>query len=106
MFSTRLKTIRKECNLTQKDVYEKINMSANGYASYEQGRTEPTIDTLIKLANVFNCTVDYIVGRENENGAIILQNSPKSQIEEIYEKLNRQNKIKALGYLTGLLDAQ
>ena len=106
MFSTRLKAIRKECNLTQRDVYTKIDMSANGYASYEQGRTEPNVETLVKLANIFECTVDYLIGRENENGIIILQNSPKSQIEEIYERLNRQNQIKALGYLTGLLDAQ
>lgn len=66
-FNERLKNIRKECGLTQKDVYEKLNISPNGYASYEQGRTEPNIETLVKLCNIFNVSADYLLGID-ENG--------------------------------------
>lgn len=61
-FSQRLKEIRKENNLTQKDVYEKLEISPNGYASYEQGRTEPNIATIIKLCKIFNVSADYLLG--------------------------------------------
>ncbi len=61
-FSERLKTIRKDCNMTQREVYEKINMSPNGYASYEQGRTEPNIETIKLLCKIFGVSADTLLG--------------------------------------------
>lgn len=60
-FSERLKTIRKDCNMTQRDVYEKLNMSPNGYASYEQGRTEPNIETIKQLCRIFGVSADTLL---------------------------------------------
>ena len=64
-FNERLKMIRLENGMTQKDVYEKLNVSANGYASYEQGRTEPSVQTLIKLCKIFDVSADYLLGLED-----------------------------------------
>lgn len=64
-FAQRLKNIRKESNLTQKQVYEKLGISANGYASYEQGRTEPSVSTLIALCKLFDVSADYLLGLED-----------------------------------------
>ena len=64
-FNERLKEIRKECGKTQKEVYTALGMSANGYASYEQGRTEPSIETLIKLCKVLDVSADYLLGLED-----------------------------------------
>lgn len=61
-FCERLKMIRKENNMTQKQVYEALGLSANGYASYEQGRTEPSIATLIKLCEILDVSADYLLG--------------------------------------------
>ena len=61
-FNERLKIIRQESGKTQKDVYEELGISPNGYASYEQGRTEPSIDTLIKLCQIFDVSADYLLG--------------------------------------------
>ena len=61
-FNERLKAIRKECGLTQRDVYLKLNMSPNGYASYEQGRTEPSVDTLVKLCQIFDVSAYVLLG--------------------------------------------
>ncbi|MBQ8309165.1 MAG: helix-turn-helix transcriptional regulator [Clostridia bacterium] len=63
-FCERLKMIRQESNMTQKDVYTQLNISQNGYASYEQGRTEPNINTLIKLCKIFDVSSDYLLGLE------------------------------------------
>ena len=64
-FCERLKSVRLENGMTQKDVYEKLGVSANGYASYEQGRTEPNIDTIIKLCKIFDVSADYLLGIED-----------------------------------------
>lgn len=47
--------------MTQRDVYEKLNMSPNGYASYEQGRTEPNIETIKQLCRIFGVSADTLL---------------------------------------------
>ena len=61
-FCERLKAIRLENGKTQKDMYEALKISANGYASYEQGRTEPSIETLIKICKILDVSADYLLG--------------------------------------------
>ena len=60
-FKDILKAIRKEKGMTQKDVYELLKISPNGYASWEQGRTEPDIKSIKKLCKIFNVTTDYLL---------------------------------------------
>ena len=67
-FHERLKEIRKQCNMTQKDVYTKLNISPNGYASWEQGRTEPNLNYLCKLSLLFGVSTDFMLGLEDEWG--------------------------------------
>ena len=59
----RLKEIRESKGLTQKEVAEIIGYSEIFYARYENGKREPDISTLCKLAEYFNVTVDYLIGR-------------------------------------------
>lgn len=59
-FCENLKSIRKECNLTQKQVAEKMNVVESCYANWEQGRTEPNIDSIRKLAKIFNVSIDEL----------------------------------------------
>ena len=55
----RLKELRESKGLTQKEVAEIIGYSEISYARYENGKREPDISTLCKLAEYFNVTVDY-----------------------------------------------
>lgn len=61
----RLKELRESKGLTQKEVAEIIGYSEISYARYEKGEREPDISTLCKLAEYFNVTVDYLIGRGN-----------------------------------------
>ena len=61
-FHERLKTLRKDFNLTQEELAHKIGVSASAIGLYEQNRREPDNDTLGKLASVFNVTIDYLLG--------------------------------------------
>lgn len=62
-FSDRLKELRTSRNLTQKQVYEAVGMSAIGYQRYEYGDREPAYQKLIALADYFGVSIDYLVGR-------------------------------------------
>lgn len=55
MISNAIKKIRKSANLTQKDLAMELNVSQQTIASWETGRTQPSVDFVIKLAKVFNC---------------------------------------------------
>ena len=62
----RLKELRLEKGATQKEVAEFICCPSLVYSRYEREEREPDIDTLCKLADYFNVTVDYIVCRTDK----------------------------------------
>lgn len=60
-FCHNLKEIRKNNELTQKEVAVQLNVVESCYANWEQGRTEPNIAMLRKLCNIFNVTIDELI---------------------------------------------
>ncbi len=56
-----LKEIRKKFNMTQDEVALFLGVSRSGYTYYETGKSEPSIDTLKKLATIYDITVDEIL---------------------------------------------
>jgi transcriptional regulator with XRE-family HTH domain len=71
MIKNRLKELRLEFGLTQKELGEKIGVNDNTITNYEKGKREPYNSTLCKLANIFNCTTDYLLGRVEKRDAYI-----------------------------------
>ncbi|WP_332633929.1 helix-turn-helix domain-containing protein [Halalkalibacter flavus] len=61
-FKTRLKRLRKQNNLTQQEVGDKIQVSKVAVSGYENGIRTPEISTLKKIADLFETTIDYLVG--------------------------------------------
>lgn len=59
----RLKELRIKGNLTQHQVADKINVSRSSYSQYELGLKQPSIDTLLMLAELYSTSVDYLIGR-------------------------------------------
>ncbi len=62
-FGENLLKLRQSRNLTQKQVYTAVGMSAIGYQRYEYGEREPAYQKLIALADFFDVSIDYLVGR-------------------------------------------
>ena len=62
----RLKELRKKSKLRQQDVADAINCSQAVYSRYENGEREPSKDVLRSLADFFGVSVDYILGRDQE----------------------------------------
>lgn len=59
----RLKEIRKTKGISQLKLALDLNMSQNTISRYETGDREPGINELIKIADYFNVSIDYLVGR-------------------------------------------
>ena len=66
----RLKEIRKTKGISQLKLALDLNTNQNTISRYETGEREPGIDELIKIADYFNVSIDYLVGR-TENPKIL-----------------------------------
>ena len=59
----RLKMLRKIHGLKQREVAEILNISTRAYGNYEEGRNLITLESAIRIANLYKSSIDYIVGR-------------------------------------------
>lgn len=62
-FHIRLRDVRMEKKRTQKQTAEVLGMNLRSYQLYEQGKVEPNIKKLIALADFFDVSLDYLMGR-------------------------------------------
>lgn len=84
-FSEISKQLRKEKGLSQIQLATALNISKACISMIEIGKNEPTANTLIKYANFFECSTDYLLGREDDFGNITVQaesNAPVLSAEE------------------------
>ena len=85
----RLKELRKEKNILQKDVAKELNIKNTTYSNWEVGVSEPDIQSLKKLADFFGVSIDYLVGREEEDGVVIVSGNELSKDESaLIDKLS------------------
>lgn len=59
----RLKELRTQNGLQQKEIASALNISKQSYSNYELGQREPSIETLCLLADYFGVSVDYLLGK-------------------------------------------
>ena len=62
----RIRNLREDKDLTQKQVGELLNMSQTGYNQYEIGKNDIPTKVLIKLSEFYNTSVDYLLGLTDE----------------------------------------
>lgn len=68
-----LKRLRESKNLTQLEIANIIGVNRTTYTKYETGDSEPNIETLIKLANLFETSIDTIIGYKQKNKPTITE---------------------------------
>ncbi|MBQ4111056.1 MAG: helix-turn-helix transcriptional regulator [Clostridia bacterium] len=103
----RIAELRKEKHLNQVGLALKLNVSQKMISSYESGIHQPSIDTLIKMSEIFNTSVDYIIGNSNIKTPaekFIKDALTSSEIEllDIFKDLDKQKQQKAIGILFAL----
>ncbi|HIT34466.1 MAG TPA: helix-turn-helix transcriptional regulator [Candidatus Faecousia intestinigallinarum] len=61
-----LRELRRKCGMTQKELGNVVGLTQQTINKYENGNAEPNIRTLIALADYFETSVDYLIGRTSE----------------------------------------
>ncbi|MEW4318945.1 helix-turn-helix transcriptional regulator [Bacillus thuringiensis] len=90
MFGKRLKELRKLNDLSMRQLGEMIGVPPTNISNWENVGSEPDYSTLIKLANIFDVSTDYLVGRSHEFDT--LEDKKKKEIsilaQELYDEFN------------------
>ena len=108
-----LKALRKESGLTQKELAERLKIGQATIACYENGQREPNITSLIAYADYFECALDFIVGRADDFGNVVIKaentkrglgtlNNEEAAFIQKFRELNDDEKNKVNGYIDGL----
>lgn len=67
MVFPNIRSLREDNDYKQREVAEVLNVSQNTYSQYENGVIEWTAENLIKLADFYNVSVDYLLGRTEKS---------------------------------------
>lgn len=102
-----LKKTRMLAEKTQTEVAKSLNLTQATYANYELGKTDPDIDTLIKLAKYFHTTIDNLVGYEVPYllDLSTLTDTQKSIVKSL-KNLNEVQCQRVLAYIEGINGVQ
>lgn len=104
----RLKDLKEDADLTQKQVAEIIGVSINHYGKYERGETDLPLEKAIILANFYDVSLDYIAGRTNYKDGISCPALSKEELTllEQYRRLTERSKGKHDILMEQLLEQQ
>lgn len=97
-----LQKLRKQKGLSQKQVSKILNITQQTYSRYERGITQADYNMLCKIADLFNVSIDYLLGRESDP-LFVSSVYQKSDIQKIYDALSDPNKAQLIGFGKGLL---
>ena len=87
MLAKRLKELREGKKYTQQQIAEKIGLKRAAYGAYETGLNTPDAQTLLKLANIFDVTTDYLLGRVDNKKQLYGLSEEEKKLVEIVKTL-------------------
>ena len=104
-----LREIREKKGITQINLSIEIEVSQEMISHYEIGESKPNIDNLMKLADYFNCSTDYLLNRTNIPTMVKdldKDNTVTADILYKYNALSDENKQHLISYLNHLYEKQ
>lgn len=107
-FKDRLKELRTERKLKQKEVAEQLNYGYTAISNYEKGRNEPSIKDLKKIAEFFNVSLDYLLCVTQVRSPY-LKDKDYKDLSAFYNKffmLNNESREELYSFMDWLLDKQ
>lgn len=108
----RIAELRKEKRMNQISLALKLNVSQKIISAYENGKNEPSIDLLMRMADLFNVSIDYLIGYSDSRstghqvGDTFYSDLSKNELMKLYDKLSDKNKSLVQGYILGLFAGQ
>lgn len=95
MFYKILKDLREEKNLTQNELAKLICVSRSSINAYENNTNDPSLDVLVKIADFFNVSLDYLLGRTLERtNHNLLPNKDRELISQLHSLIKNYNSKK------------
>jgi len=88
-FGKALSTLRKEADMTQNEVADRLNLSRQAISKYERGESFPDISVLVMIADLFNVTLDQLIGygEPTKGESSILKNAAKENADIVVENI-------------------
>lgn len=88
MFGSRLRSLRKKTGLTMKELGSKFNLAESTISGYENGARKPDIEIMEKIADYFEVSIDYLLGRATDqeqftDGRSLFQGADQYTEEEL-----------------------
>lgn len=98
MFAKRLKALRQEKDVLQKDVAVFLGITTSAYGFYEQGKRQPDQDTLQKLADFFHVSVDYLLGRTDATPEQKIESAltDDPELADFWQELSKRDDLQLL----------
>lgn len=110
----RIKELRQERNLSLRDLASELNIAYSSLGKYERGDQQPSFETLIKIADYFNVTTDYLIGRDegktvdlqtlyeeiglSEDSIALLKSLVKCNQENTFPSLLKANPLQSIDF--------
>lgn len=102
----RLKDLREDADLNQKEVGQIIGTSGNYYGDYENGKRDIPTERMIILAKYYKVSMDYITGLTNDKGGLHRNSAEENNILSKYNSLSDKRKGRILQLLDMLTEEQ
>ena len=107
-FRERLKALRKEIGMTQIELGEKLNYGSTAIANYEAGRNQPSIPDLMKIASIFDVSMDYLlcVSDIRHPYEVSEETVAMHKFHQYYTQLNEESRKELFTYMRYLVYKQ
>ena len=107
-FKIRLAELRDNADLKQTELAEKVSLKSSAISKYEKGLTQPSMDTLIRFAEIFNVSVDYLLGLSSIPNPYTTENFTPKEVDIIlrFRRLTKENQIRIDERINTMLDNQ
>ncbi|MGN1473752.1 MAG: helix-turn-helix domain-containing protein [Eubacteriales bacterium] len=91
LLCARIQKLRLDRDLKQTDVAEAVKVNRFTYCGYEVGRAEPNASIIVRIADYYNVSLDYLFGRtDNPNGMRVNDDREKESIREELKRMQEQ----------------
>lgn len=68
----RLKILREKFGYSQRTIAKRLKISPSVISGYESGEKSPSLEILIAISDIYNCSTDYLLGKKTENKPVLL----------------------------------
>ncbi|MDD6995733.1 MAG: helix-turn-helix transcriptional regulator [Candidatus Borkfalkiaceae bacterium] len=110
----RIRELRQEHNLRQKQLAKSINVAANTLSQFESGKANPGYEVLIALADYFEVSTDYLLGRADDFGNVSVRaertadfpTAEEKKLLVVYRTASEKGKIRIKAYADAVVDLE